>query len=44
MKFLLTVVNGLSVERALPTGESTLNTETATLYTVVDTILAQITP
>jgi AcrR family transcriptional regulator len=38
-RFLNTVLNGLSVERALPAGESILRTETETLYTAVDAIL-----
>ncbi len=39
VRFLLTVLNGLSVERALPAAESLLKTETETLYTAVDCIL-----
>jgi AcrR family transcriptional regulator len=39
VKFLLTVLNGLSVERALPAGESLLRTETETLYAAVDCVL-----
>jgi AcrR family transcriptional regulator len=39
VRFLLTVLNGLSVERALPAGESILRTETETLYTAVDCVL-----
>lgn len=39
VRFLLTVLNGLSVERALPAGESLLRAETETLYTAVDSIL-----
>ncbi|WP_326609927.1 TetR/AcrR family transcriptional regulator [Streptomyces scopuliridis] len=38
-KFLLTVVNGLSVERALPSSQSLLASETATLFTAVDSLL-----
>ncbi|MBN9738479.1 MULTISPECIES: TetR/AcrR family transcriptional regulator [unclassified Pseudonocardia] len=38
-KFLLTVVNGLGLERALPAEESLLQTETDTLYTAVDGVL-----
>ncbi|MFW0785196.1 helix-turn-helix domain-containing protein [Gordonia sp. CPCC 206044] len=38
-RFLLTVLNGLSVERAMPTGESRLKNETETLYTAVDFVL-----
>jgi AcrR family transcriptional regulator len=39
VRFLLTVLNGLSVERALPVSESVLRTETETLYKAVDSIL-----
>lgn len=39
VRFLLTVLNGLSIERALPAGESLLKTETETLYTAVDCVL-----
>ncbi|WP_431240256.1 TetR/AcrR family transcriptional regulator [Mycolicibacterium aichiense] len=39
VRFLLTVLNGLSVQRALPSGESVLQTETETLYMVVDAVL-----
>jgi AcrR family transcriptional regulator len=39
VRFLLTVLNGLSVERALPAGESLLKTETETLYAAVDCVL-----
>ncbi|WP_306796349.1 helix-turn-helix domain-containing protein [Nocardia sp. XZ_19_369] len=39
VRFLLTVLNGLSIERALPAGESILRTETETLYTAVDCVL-----
>lgn len=38
-RFLLTVLNGLSVQRALPSGESVLQSETETLYTAVDAVL-----
>ncbi|WP_461002702.1 TetR/AcrR family transcriptional regulator [Streptomonospora sediminis] len=38
-RFLLTVINGLSVERALPGAEPLLTTETATLFTAVDGLL-----
>lgn len=37
--FLITVVNGLSVQRAMPSGESVLHAETETLYTAVDAVL-----
>jgi AcrR family transcriptional regulator len=43
-RFLSTVLNGLSVERALPAGESILRTETETLYTAVDAVLNQSAP
>ena len=39
VRFLLTVLNGLSMERALPYGDSVLQSETDTLYTAVDAIL-----
>ncbi len=39
VRFLLTVLNGLSVQRALPCGESVLQAETETLYTAVDAVL-----
>ncbi|MFG2653426.1 TetR/AcrR family transcriptional regulator [Streptomyces sp. NPDC048436] len=39
VRFLLTVLNGLSVERALPTGESVLLAETETLNAAVDHVL-----
>jgi AcrR family transcriptional regulator len=39
VKFLLTVLNGLSIERALPACESILRTETETLYAAVDCVL-----
>ncbi|GAA4725489.1 transcriptional regulator, TetR family [Promicromonospora umidemergens] len=41
VRFLATVLDGLSVERALPAGESILRTETETLYTAVDAVLNQ---
>ncbi|GIE81803.1 hypothetical protein Aph02nite_77530 [Actinoplanes philippinensis] len=40
IKFLLTVLNGLSIERALPAEDSILKTETETLYLAVDAVLA----
>lgn len=43
VRFLLTVLNGLSVERALPSGDSVLQTETDTLYMAVDAILGHTT-
>lgn len=39
VRFLLTVLNGLAMERALPYGDSVLQSETDTLYTAVDAIL-----
>lgn len=39
VRFLLTVLDGLSVRRALPVGDSVLQAETETLYTAVDAIL-----
>ncbi|GAA2805871.1 TetR/AcrR family transcriptional regulator [Saccharopolyspora taberi] len=39
VRFLLTVLNGLSIERALPAEESILKSETDTLYTAVDCVL-----
>ncbi|WP_431232066.1 TetR/AcrR family transcriptional regulator [Mycolicibacterium psychrotolerans] len=39
VRFLLTVLNGLSVQRALPSAESVLQAETETLYTAVDAVL-----
>ncbi|WP_313817538.1 TetR/AcrR family transcriptional regulator [Citricoccus sp.] len=39
-RFLMTVVNGLSIERALPAEDSLLAEETATLYLAVDAVLA----
>lgn len=39
VRFLMTVLNGLSVERALPSEESILQTETETLYAAVDCVL-----
>ncbi|OON76634.1 TetR/AcrR family transcriptional regulator [Streptomyces tsukubensis] len=38
-RFLLTVLNGLALERALPTGESVLTAETETLDAAVDHVL-----
>lgn len=38
-RFLMTVLNGLSIERALPSEESILTTETETLQAAVDHIL-----
>ena len=38
-RFLLTVLNGLAVERALPADESLLEAETASLYLAVDCVL-----
>ncbi|WP_069169219.1 TetR/AcrR family transcriptional regulator [Streptomyces griseus] len=40
VRFLLTVLNGLSVERALPTSESVLSRETETLEAAVDHVLS----
>jgi AcrR family transcriptional regulator len=40
VRFLLTVVNGLAVERALPGSESVLEAETATLCAAVDSVLS----
>ncbi|MFY1695948.1 MULTISPECIES: TetR/AcrR family transcriptional regulator [unclassified Solwaraspora] len=39
VRFLLTVLNGLSVERALPAEDSILTAETETLYMAVDCVL-----
>ncbi|HWM40789.1 MAG TPA: TetR/AcrR family transcriptional regulator [Streptomyces sp.] len=39
VRFLLTVLNGLSVERALPTPESVLTAESETLHAAVDYVL-----
>jgi AcrR family transcriptional regulator len=39
VSFLLTVVNGLGIERALPTEDAILQSETDTLYTAVDCVL-----
>ena len=44
VRFLLTVLNGLSVQRALPSGESVLQAETETLYTAVDAVFRSGTP
>ncbi|TDK23669.1 TetR/AcrR family transcriptional regulator [Arthrobacter crusticola] len=38
-RFLLTVLNGLSYERALPSSESLLQAETTTLYLAADAVL-----
>lgn len=38
-RFLITVVNGLGFERALPAEDSILQLETDTLYTAVDCVL-----
>jgi AcrR family transcriptional regulator len=38
-RFLVTVLNGLSIARALPSQESILATETETLHTAVDHVL-----
>jgi AcrR family transcriptional regulator len=38
-RFLLTVINGLCLERALPAEDSILQSETDTLYTAVDCLL-----
>ncbi|MFE1250185.1 TetR/AcrR family transcriptional regulator [Streptomyces sp. NPDC058735] len=40
VRFLITVLNGLSVERALPTGESVLTAEIETLNAAVDHVLS----
>lgn len=42
--FLITVLNGLSLQRALPAGDSPLRAETRTLYFAVDSVLAQTPP
>ncbi|MFC3996746.1 TetR/AcrR family transcriptional regulator [Nocardiopsis sediminis] len=39
-KFLLTVINGLTLERALPGSESALISENATLFAAVDSVLS----
>lgn len=39
VRFLLTVLNGLSIERALPAEDSILKSETETLYMAVDCVL-----
>ncbi|MDR7275667.1 TetR/AcrR family transcriptional regulator [Catenuloplanes atrovinosus] len=39
VRFLSAVLDGLSIERALPTDESILRSETETLYTAVDCVL-----
>jgi hypothetical protein len=38
-RFLMTVLNGLATERALPADDSILRSETETLYMVVDCVL-----
>lgn len=38
-RFLITVINGLGLERALPAEDSILQSETDTLYTAVDCVL-----
>lgn len=38
-RFLLTVVNGLGLERALPAEDSILQSEADTLYSAVDCVL-----
>ncbi|MFI9561476.1 TetR/AcrR family transcriptional regulator [Nonomuraea endophytica] len=43
-KFLLTVLNGLALQRALPTDGSILQSENDTLYMAVDAILNPATP
>lgn len=40
VRFLLTVLNGLSIERALPAEDSILKSETETLYLAVDAVLS----
>lgn len=42
VKFLLTVLNGLSIERALPAEDSILKSETETLRLAVDCVLSGI--
>ena len=39
VRFLLTVINGLGLERALPSTDSILHSETETLYAAVDAVL-----
>jgi hypothetical protein len=39
-RFLVTVLNGLSIARALPSEESILATETETLHAAVDHVLS----
>ncbi|MFG1610969.1 TetR/AcrR family transcriptional regulator [Actinoplanes sp. NPDC049265] len=39
VRFLSTVLNGLSIQRALPAEDSILRSETETLYTAVDCVL-----
>ncbi|MFI6293960.1 TetR/AcrR family transcriptional regulator [Nonomuraea sp. NPDC050790] len=43
-KFLLTILNGLALERALPSDGSILQSETDTLYMAVDAILTPENP
>ncbi len=40
VRFLLTVLNGLSIERALPAEDSILRSETETLYAAADCVLS----
>jgi AcrR family transcriptional regulator len=40
VRFLSTVLSGLSIERALPAEDSILKSETETLYTAVDCVLS----
>ncbi|WP_305788398.1 TetR/AcrR family transcriptional regulator [Symbioplanes lichenis] len=44
IRFLSTVLNGLSIERALPAEDSILQSETETLYTAVDCVLGRSQP
>ena len=44
VRFLLTVLDGLSIERALPAEDSILKAETDTLYMAVDCVLGSPTP
>ncbi|WP_422754142.1 TetR/AcrR family transcriptional regulator [Micromonospora sp. WMMD708] len=41
VRFLLTVLDGLSIERALPAEDSILRAETETLYMAVDCVLSR---
>lgn len=43
-RFLITVLNGLGLERALPADDSILQSETDTLYTAVDCVLGSRAP